>query len=134
MGSQLSIEAKVDRLIELLAASDASNAQAAVTAMLSLGYQAVPQLIKKIDDRRPMTLHVVALTNPSHNSFEGISYHGVIQVTDCINLILTNITGIIQGVTNVSREVNGIKLPDSNPNETAEIEATRTEIIKKWTL
>ena len=80
----------VGRLIDSLVASDRETVQAAVTALVLLGRPAVPEMIRRIDDRREMPVKVVALDNTEPSAFEAVAHLGVDKVIDCLNLILTS--------------------------------------------
>ena len=80
----------VGRLIDSLVASDRETVQAAVTALVLLGHPAVPEMIRRIDDRREMPVKVVALDNTEPSAFEAVAHLGVDKVIDCLNLILTS--------------------------------------------
>ncbi len=93
MGPNVPIDGKVARLIDRLALRDRDQVQAAVTALEMLGPPAVPSMIRRIDDRRPMPVGVIEFENRAPDAFEGVRHLGVARVVDALNLILNSVTG-----------------------------------------
>ena len=85
------IDEQVARLIEK--ALD-SNAQAqAFVELEALGCEAVPFIIRHLDDRRPLPYHQISLENKSPDAFEGLRHYGPEQVVDALAAILNQVTG-----------------------------------------
>jgi hypothetical protein len=63
-------ETKVRLLIERLVSTDRSEVQRAVTALVLLGPEAVPEMTRRIDDRREMAVHTIAFRDRSPQAFE----------------------------------------------------------------
>jgi hypothetical protein len=97
----LSRHAQVHRLIDQLAhlsergdGQPLDKIQARIVAQLvALGPDAVPTIIDQMDDRRPLTVHAIALANTAPGGFESIRHHGPEQIVDALAAILGEITG-----------------------------------------
>jgi uncharacterized protein (TIGR03067 family) len=93
MGPDTAIDTKVGRLIDRLVLRDHDQAQAAVTALTMLGKPAVPAIIRRIDDRRAMSVHGIAFENRAVDRFEAVRQYGTLKVVDCLDYVLNDITG-----------------------------------------
>jgi hypothetical protein len=125
MGPNMPIDAKVARLIDRLALRDRQQVQAAVTALEMLGQPAVPSMIRRIDDRRPMPVGVIGFENRSPDAFEGVRHIGVARVVDALNLILSDITGEDVGTIVVD---NGPGGGGDSPN----LDSQRQAVVNGW--
>jgi hypothetical protein len=123
MGAKTPINTKVDRLIDRLVLRDRNQVQAAVTALTMLGQPAVPAIIRRLDDQRDMPAGSIAFENRSANAFEAVAQYGVFKVVDCLNQVLSYITGESFGFIDGSMDMT----PDS-----AEFAAHRRAIIAGW--
>ncbi len=93
MGSNTPIDTKVARLIDRLVLRDPNQVQAAITALTMLGPPAVPSIFRRLDDRRDMPVRGVSFENRGPGSFERVRHHGVEKVIDCLDHVLTDISG-----------------------------------------
>ncbi|MHB1558692.1 MAG: hypothetical protein ACYC61_14635 [Isosphaeraceae bacterium] len=125
MGPNLPIDGKVARLIDRLALRDRDQVQAAVTALEMLGQPAVPSMIHRIDDRRPMPVGVIEFENRSPDAFEGVRHLGVARVVDALNLILYDLTG----------EDVGTIVADNGPDgggDSPNLDPQRQAVVNGW--
>ncbi|WP_210420259.1 hypothetical protein [Aquisphaera giovannonii] len=91
MGPGTPIDAKVARLIDRLSLRDRVHTQAAATALIMLGRPAVPSIVRRMDDRRDVG--ILSFENRSPDAFEGVRHMGLPKVVDCLDEILSEITG-----------------------------------------
>ena len=85
------LDDKVARLIEQ--ALDADTQAQAFVELEALECEAVPAIIRRLDDRRPLPLHQISLENKSPDAFEGLRHYGPEQVVDALAAILNQVTG-----------------------------------------
>ena len=97
MGPNTPVDTKVSRLIERLVLPAPEQVQAAVAGLAMLGPQAVPAMIRRLDDRRDMKVHHVMFENRGPQAFEGIAHYGPAKVIDCLSLVLSDLTGEFHG-------------------------------------
>lgn len=83
------MSAKVHRWVDAL--THERDEQKAVSALVSLGPDAVPYLIGELGDMRP--LPAVSVTIHMSGSFEGLSHYGPKVVHDAVALVLNGSTG-----------------------------------------
>lgn len=125
MGPNMSIDGKVARLIGRLVLRDHDQVQATVTALEMLGQPAVPSMIRRIDDRRPMPVGTISFENRSPDAFEGVRHLGVARVIDALNLILYDLTGENVGTIVVD---NGPGGGGDSPN----LDPQRRAVVNGW--
>lgn len=78
------------RLIDQLTTKDADDA---ANKLLSFGFDGVPTLIERLDDRRPMDTDGIGYhANASPEGFEAIAHWSPKQVIDCLTTILGLVT------------------------------------------
>ena len=105
----LPLESKVTLLVEMMVNREThpGEAQAIYNTLIGLGVEAVPALIKHMDDRRRLTIRKITL-DPM-GGFEGLIHYGPDVVTDVMSVVLTRITGqdltqIYNGGTELQRQ------------------------------
>lgn len=126
--ADLSIDAKVAQLIDRLVLNDRDRVQAAITALTILGPPAVPSIVRRIDDRRDMTVGAASFENKFPGAFEGVRHLGVLKVIDCLNLVLNDLTGESYGF--VTNDMDSPR-PDE-PKRRAELDKQRAAMIAGW--
>jgi hypothetical protein len=132
MGPDMPIDAKVARLTDRLVLRDRDQVQAAVTALDMLGQPAVPSIIRRIDDRRPMPVGAISFENRFPNAFEAVRHLGVARVVDALNLILNDITGESAGSIVVDAGPKGVRdSPDLEPQRQAVVNGWRA-YLARW--
>jgi len=67
--------------------------QAAFDELEKLGCAAVPAIIQRMDDRRPLPVRYISLENKSPQAFEAIRQYGPEEVVDALAAILNQLTG-----------------------------------------
>ena len=72
---------------------DATTQAQAFDELQTLGCEAVPVIIRLMDDRRPLPNHAISLENKSPDAFEGVRHYGPEQVVDALAAILNQVTG-----------------------------------------
>ena len=87
------LDARVGRLIDRLALGDGAQVQSAVDALVVLGRPAVPAMIRRLDDRRPMKVSGLMYVNDFPGAFEGIRHYPALKVVDALTQVLNDITG-----------------------------------------
>ena len=90
--------AQAHRLIQQLAhlpktANSADAQQRIFDQIEALGPRAVPAIIAQMDDRRPLAVKAIALTNKSPDAFEGRRFYSPDLVVDALAALLNQITG-----------------------------------------
>jgi hypothetical protein len=100
------IDVRVKQLIEKTQ-HEATEADA-FRELEALRCQAVPAIIKNMDDRRLLPKRYIALENKSPQAFESIRQYGPERVVDALAAILNQVTGqhfgfIYNGASDVER-------------------------------
>ena len=110
-GNVLPKESEVQSLVELMVdrRTDPGTAQAVYEAVISLGKEAVPTIIKYMDDRRKLTIPKITLAPWWPDAHEGLVHYGPETVTDVMSvtlMALTNedLTAIYNGGTELERQ------------------------------
>jgi hypothetical protein len=85
------VEKRVSVLIEKMTKN--STEQKAFADIEALGCQAVPAIIRQMDDRRKLPDPRISLRNKSSDAFEGMRFYGPEEVVDALAAILNQITG-----------------------------------------
>ena len=67
--------------------------QGAFTDLEALGCEAVPEIIRQMDDRRDLPDPRKSLRNKSPDAFEGLRHYGPRKIVDALAAILNQITG-----------------------------------------
>ena len=109
-GNVLSKESEVLSLVELMVdrRTDPGTAQAVYEAVIALGKEAVPAIIKYMDDRRNLNIPKITLVPWWPDAHEGLVHYGPETVTDVLSvalMALTNqdLTAIYNGGTELER-------------------------------
>jgi hypothetical protein len=109
-GNVLPKESEVQSLIELMVdkRTDPATAQAVYEAVIALGKEAVPTIIKYMDDRRKLNIPKITLAPWWPDAHEGLVHYGPETVTDVMSvalMALTNedLTAIYNGGTELER-------------------------------
>jgi hypothetical protein len=109
-GNVLPKESEVQSLVELMVdrRTDPTGAQAVYEAVIALGKEAVPAIIKYMDDRRKLTIPKITLVPWWPDASEGLMHYGPETVTDVMSvalMVLTNadLTAIYNGGTELER-------------------------------
>ena len=109
-GNVLPKESELQSLIELMIdkRTDPSTAQAVYEAVIALGKEAVPTIIKYLDDRRTLNIPKISLAPWWPDAHEGLVHYGPETVTDVLSvalMALTNqdLTAIYNGGTELER-------------------------------
>jgi hypothetical protein len=110
-GNVLPKESELQSLIELMIdkRTDPATAQAVYEAMIALGKEAVPTIIKYMDDRRKLNIPKITLPPWWPDAHEGLVHYGPETVTDVMSvalMALTNedLTAIYNGGTELERQ------------------------------
>ncbi len=110
-GNVLPKEYEVQSLVELMVdkRTDPGTAQAVYEAVISLGQEAVPAIIKYMDDRRKLNIPKISLVPWWPDAHEGLVHYGPETVTDVMSvalMVLTNadLTAIYNGGTELERQ------------------------------
>jgi hypothetical protein len=87
---------------------NARTEQQAFLDLEALGCSAVPAVIERLDDRRPLPDPRLSLRNPGFSAFEGLRHYSPQQVVDALAAILNQVTGqdfgfIYNGATDAAR-------------------------------
>jgi hypothetical protein len=103
-------ESEVQSLVELMVdkRTDPATAQAVYEALIALGKETVPTIIKYMDDRRALTVPKISLAPWWPDADEGLVHYGPETVTDVMSvalMALTNedLTAIYNGGTELER-------------------------------
>ena len=109
-GHVLPRESEVQSLVELMVDkhTDPGTAQAVYEAVIALGKEAVPTIIKYMDDRRKLNIPKISLEPWWPDAHEGLVHYGPETVTDVMSvalMALTNedLTAIYNGGTELER-------------------------------
>jgi hypothetical protein len=109
-GHVLTKESEVQSLVELMIdkRTDPGTAQAVYEALIALGKDAVPTIIKYMDDRRKLNIPKITLAPWWPDAHEGLVHYGPETVTDVMSvalMALTNedLTAIYNGGTELER-------------------------------
>lgn len=109
-GHVLPKESEVQSLVELMVdkRTDPATAQAVYEALIALGKDAVPTIIKYMDDRRKLNIPRISLPPWWPGAHEGLVHYGPETVTDLMSvalMALTNedLTAIYNGGTELER-------------------------------
>jgi hypothetical protein len=109
-GNVLPKESEVQSLVELMVdkRTDPGTAQAVYEAVIALGKEAVPAIIKYMDDRRKLNIPKISLAPWWPDAHEGLVHYGPETVTDVLSvalMALTNedLTAIYNGGTELER-------------------------------
>ena len=109
-GNVLPKESELKSLVELMVdkRTDPSTAQAVYEAVIGLGKEAVPTIIKYMDDRRKLNIPKISLAPWWPDAHEGLVHYGPETVTDVLSvalMALTNedLTAIYNGGTELER-------------------------------
>ena len=109
-GNVLSKESEVLSLVELMVdkRTDPGTAQAVYDTVIALGKEAVPAIIKYMDDRRKLNIPKITLVPWWPDAHEGLVHYGPETVTDVLSvalMALTNqdLTAIYNGGTELER-------------------------------
>ncbi len=109
-GHVLPKESEVLSLVELMVdkRTDPGTAQAVYEAVIALGKEAVPAIIKYMDDRRKLNIPKITLVPWWPDAHEGLVHYGPETVTDVLSvalMALTNqdLTAIYNGGTELER-------------------------------
>jgi hypothetical protein len=109
-GHVLPRESEVQSLVELMVdkRTDPATAQAVYETLIALGKEAVPTIIKYMDDRRKLTIPKISLAPWWPDAHEGLVHYGPETVTDVMSvalMALTNedLTAIYNGGTELER-------------------------------
>ena len=112
----LPLESKVTQLVEMMVNRDTQpgEAQAIYNTLMGLGAEAVPALIKHMDDRRRLVIPKITLYSMDPDGFEGLIHYGPDVVTDLMSVVLTRITQqdltqIYNGGTELERQ-NAVRI------------------------
>jgi hypothetical protein len=104
-------ETELQSLIELMIDKriDPTTAQAVYEAVIGLGKEAVPTIIKYMDDRRKLNIPKISLAPWWPDAHEGLVHYGPETVTDVLSvalMALTNedLTAIYNGGTELERQ------------------------------
>ena len=110
-GHVLPKETEVQSLVELMVdkQTDPGTAQAVYEAVIALGKEAVPTIIKYMDDRRKLNIPKISLKPWWPDAHEGLVHYGpetVIDVLSVALMALTNedLTAIYNGGTELERQ------------------------------
>ncbi len=110
-GHVLPKESEVQSLVELMVdrRTDPGTAQAVYEAVIALGKEAVPAIIKYMDDRRKLNIPKITLVPWWPDAHEGLVHYGPETVTDVMSvalMALTNkdLTAIYNGGTELERQ------------------------------
>ncbi len=85
------MDKRVAHLIEQMLNS--KTEQKAFADLEALGCEAVPFIIKRMDDRRDLPIRGISLENKSPDAFEGLRHYGPQKVVDALAAILNQVTG-----------------------------------------
>jgi hypothetical protein len=103
-------ETELQSLIEMMIDkhTDPGTAQAVYEAVIALGKEAVPTIIKYLDDRRKLNIPKITLVPWWPDAHEGLVHYGPETVTDVLSvalMVLTNedLTAIYNGGTELER-------------------------------
>ena len=90
----LPLESQVTELVEMMVNRETQpgHAQAIYNTLIALGAEAVPALIKHMDDRRRLTIPKITMDSMDPDGFEGLIHYGPEVVTDVMSVALTRIT------------------------------------------
>lgn len=109
-GNVLPKESEVQSLVELMVnkRTDPGTAQVVYEALIALGKEAVPTIIKYMDDRRKLNIPKITLVPWWPDAHEGLVHYGPETVTDVMSvalMALTNedLTAIYNGGTELER-------------------------------
>jgi hypothetical protein len=109
-GHVLPKESEVQSLVELMVdkRTDPGTAQAVYEAVIALGKEAVPTIIKYMDDRRKLNIPKITLAPWWPDAHEGLVHYGPETVTDVMSvalMVLTNedLSAIYNGGTELER-------------------------------
>ncbi len=107
---------ELDELVEMMVNRDTQpgEAQAIYNTLMGLGAEAVPALIKHMDDRRRLVIPKITLYSMDPDGFEGLIHYGPDVVTDLMSVVLTRITQqdltqIYNGGTELERQ-NAVRI------------------------
>jgi hypothetical protein len=109
------LDAEVHDLVERMVSPqiDPPTAFALYETLVEMGREAVPAIIKYMDDRRPLTIRKISF-KVKDPDWEGIVHYGPEVVTDVMSVILSRITGVdLTQIYNGGSEpdrVNAVKL------------------------
>jgi hypothetical protein len=110
-GHVLPKESEVQSLVELMVdkRTNPGTAQAVYEAMIALGKEAVPTIVKYMDDRRELNIPKITLAPWWPGADEGLVHYGPETVTDVLSvalMALTNqdLTAIYNGGTELERQ------------------------------
>ena len=103
-------ESEVQSLIELMVRKDMdpAGAQSVYEAVIGLGKEAVPAIIKYMDDRRKLTIPKITLVPWWEGASEGLMHYGPETVLDMMSIALMvltdeSLTSIYNGGTELER-------------------------------
>ncbi len=103
-------ESEMQSLIELMVRKDMdpAGAQSVYEAVIGLGKEAVPAIIKYMDDRRNLTIPKITLVPWWEGASEGLMHYGPETVTDVMSIALMvltdeSLTSIYNGGTELER-------------------------------
>ena len=109
-GHVLPKESEVQSLVELMVdrRTDPGTAQAVYESVIALGKEAVPAIVKYMDDRRKLNIPKITLVPWWPDAHEGLVHYGPETVTDVMSvalMALTNedLTAIYNGGTKLER-------------------------------
>ena len=109
-GHVLPKESELQSLVELMVdkRTDPGTAQAVYEAVIALGKEAVPTIIKYMDDRRKLNIPKITLEPWWPDAHEGLVHYGPETVTDVLTIalmVITNesLTSIYNGGTELER-------------------------------
>jgi hypothetical protein len=109
-GNVLPKESELQSLVEIMVdkQTDPGTAQAVYEAVIALGREAVPTIIKYMDDRRKLNIPKISLAPWWPDADEGLVHYGPETVTDVLSvalMALTNedLTAIYNGGTELER-------------------------------
>jgi hypothetical protein len=110
-GHVLPKESEVQSLVELMVdkRTDPGTAQAVYEAVIALGKEAVPTIIKYMDDRRELNIPKITLVPWWPDAHEGLVHYGPETVTDVMSVALMSLTNedltaIYNGGTELERQ------------------------------
>jgi len=110
-GHVLPKETEVQSLVELMVdkQTDPGTAQAVYEAVIALGKEAVPTIIKYMDDRRKLNIPKITLKPWWPDAHEGLVHYGPETVTDVLSVALMalaneDLTAIYNGGTELERQ------------------------------
>lgn len=88
-------ESELQSLIELMVShhTDPATAQAVYESVIGLGKEAVPTIIKYLDDRRKLRIPKITLVPWWPDAHEGLVHYGPETVTDVLSVALMVLTG-----------------------------------------